>query len=165
MVARGWRRFSFFALYLSPFSQAQPIFEPLWVENLSPLAALVGLPSQRSADIREGVSVTLHSDVATHFVSQADGDESVFFDGETQRHSLRLRWGFSPFWELSAVVPVTKHSGGFTDGYVNRWHDFFGMPDGGRRNVPNDELRHQFIHPSQQVGLVEAGSGLGDTTF
>jgi hypothetical protein len=165
VVARGWRRFSFFALYISPFSQAQPIFEPLWVENLSPFAALVALPAQRSADIREGVSVTLHSDVATHFVSQAGGGESVFFDGETQRHSLRLRWGFSPFWELSAVVPVTKHSGGFTDGYVNRWHDFFGMPDGGRRNVPNDELRYQFTHPSQQVGLVESVSGLGDTTF
>ena len=81
MVRGWWRRFSLFALCISPFSHAQSIFEPLWVENLSPLAALVGLPSQRSADIREGVSVTLHSDVATHFVSQAGGDESVFFDG------------------------------------------------------------------------------------
>lgn len=66
MVGSWWRRFSLFALCISPFSQAQPIFEPLWVENLSPLAALVALPSQRSADIREGVSVSLHSDVATH---------------------------------------------------------------------------------------------------
>ena len=153
------------AILASPHSFADAIHEPLWVENLSPLATLVALPSQRSADIREGMSVTLHSDVATHFVLQANEDERVFFDGETQRHSLGLRWGISSDWELSAVVPIARHSGGFTDRYVNRWHDFFGMPDGGRSEVSEDQLRYEFSSPEQQVSLVDSSSGLGDVTF
>lgn len=146
-------------------SFADAIHEPLWVENLSPMAALLALPSQRSADIRQGLSVTLHSDIATHFVSQARSDETVFFDGETQRHSVGLRWGISPDWELSAVVPFTRHGGGFTDGYVNRWHDFFGMPDGGRSEIPEDQLLYQFASPQIDSALFKSASGLGDATL
>ena len=152
-------------LFAAAHSFADSIREPLWVENLSPMASLVALPSQRSADIREGLSVTLHSDIATHFVSQARSDDAVFFDGETQRHSLGLRWGISSDWEFSAVLPFTKHSGGFTDGYVNRWHDFFGMPDGGRSEVPEDQLRYQFSSPQLESTLADAASGLGDVTL
>jgi len=151
--------------FVAANSSADVIHEPLWVENLSPMASLVALPSQRSADIREGLSVTLHSDIATHFVSQSRSDESVFFDGETQRHSMAIRWGFSSAWEASAVIPITKHSGGFTDGYVNRWHDFFGMPDGGRSGVSEDQLRYQFDSPELQNRLVASSSGLADVTF
>ena len=152
-------------LFASAYASADAVREPLWVENLSPMASLVALPSQRSADIREGLSVTLHSDIATHFVSQARGDETVFFDGETQRHSMAIRWGISSAWELSAVVPLTKHSGGFTDGYINRWHDFFGMPDGGRNSVPEDQLRYQVDSPELQTSLAASSSGLADVTF
>ena len=120
------------AALLPTHTFAEVMHEPLWVENLSPLAQLIAIPSQRSADVRAGLSLTWHSDVATHFVSQASLDERVFFDGETQKHSLALRWGLSSNWDISATLPVVKHSGGFVDSYVNRWHDFFGMSDGYR---------------------------------
>ena len=152
-------------LFTAAYTLADSIHEPLWVENLSPMAASLAIPSQRSADIRQGLSVTLHSDIATHFVSQSRSDETVFFDGETQRHSLGLRWGISSDWELSAVVPFTRHGGGFTDGYVNRWHDFFGMPDGGRSEVPEDQLRYEFTSPQIDRTLSESSSGLGDVTL
>ena len=151
--------------FTAAYTLADSIHEPLWVENLSPMAASLAIPSQRSADIREGLSVTLHSDIATHFVSQSRSDETVFFDGETQRHSLGLRWGISSDWELSAVVPFTRHGGGFTDGYVNRWHDFFGMPDGGRSEVPEDQLRYEFTSTQIDRTLSESSSGLGDVTL
>ena len=86
-----------FATSLAPMTVfAEVMHEPLWVENLSPIAQLVALPSQRSADIKQGISVTLHSDLATHFVSQESERERVFFDGETQKHSVNIRWGLSP---------------------------------------------------------------------
>ena len=157
--------FAAFGFFTASISFADTFHEPLWVENLSPMASLLALPSQRSADIREGLSVTLHSDIATHFVSQTRGDETVFFDGETQRHSLGLRWGLSSNWELSAVLPFTRHGGGFTDSYVNRWHDFFSMPDGGRSEVAEDQLRYQFSSPQLDSTLSESASGLGDVTL
>jgi hypothetical protein len=63
--------FASLGFFTTSLAFADAIHEPLWVENLSPLASLLALPSQRSADIREGLSVTFHSDIATHFVSQA----------------------------------------------------------------------------------------------
>ena len=58
---------------------AERVHAPLWVENLSPMAALIGIPSQRTADIREGLSVTAHTDLATHFVAQVSDNEQAFF--------------------------------------------------------------------------------------
>ena len=157
--------FAVLGFFTASISFADAVHEPLWVENLSPMASLLALPSQRSADIREGLSVTLHSDIATHFVSQVRSDETVFFDGETQRHSLALRWGVSWNWEFSAVLPFARHGGGFTDSYVNRWHDFFGLPDGGRSEIAEDQLRYQFSSPQLDSTLSESASGLGDVTL
>ncbi|MDG1506506.1 MAG: DUF3187 family protein [Luminiphilus sp.] len=144
---------------------AERVHAPLWVENLSPMAALIGIPSQRTADIREGLSVTAHTDLATHFVAQASDNEQLFFDGESQRQSLRVRWGLSSVWELSATLPVTRHSGGFVDSYVNRWHSAFGMSDGGRSAVPEDQIRYQFDSLTQALSLARSASGRNDLTF
>lgn len=144
---------------------AERIHAPLWVENLSPIAALIGIPSQRIADIREGLSVTAHTDFATHFVAQTSNNEQLFFDGESQRQSLRVRWGLSPTWAVSATLPVTRHSGGFIDSYVNRWHNAFGMSDGGRSAVPEDQIRYQFDGQTQGVSLDRSASGRNDLTF
>lgn len=153
------------AALLPTHTFAEVMHEPLWVENLSPLAQLIAIPSQRSADVRAGLSLTWHSDVATHFVSQASSDERVFFDGETQKHSLALRWGLSSNWDISATLPVVKHSGGFVDSYVNRWHDFFGMSDGGRSGLPDDLIRYQFDGLNQQAVLDRSVSGQGDVVL
>ena len=141
------------------------IHEPLWVENISPLAQLVALPSQRSADIKQGIAVSVHTDIATHFVSQASERERVFFDGETQKHNVNLRWGLSPRWELSAHLSSIKHDGGFVDAYVNRWHDFFGMSDGGRSTLPEDQIRFQFDGIERQSSLDRPVSGQSDSTL
>ena len=154
------------AVLLLPLTvSGEVIHEPLWVENLSPLTQLVALPSQRSADIKEGLSVSVHSDIATHFVSQATERARVFFDGETQKHSFNLRWGLSPEWELSAHLSSIKHDGGFVDSYVNRWHDFFGMSDGGRSTLPEDQIRFQLDGIEQQSLLDRPVSGQCDSTL
>jgi hypothetical protein len=166
MVKAEWRLTSALISSLAPLAASSEVMhEPLWVENLSPLAQLVALPSQRSADIKEGISVTLHADVATHFVSQVSDSERVFFDGETQAHNVNVRWGLSPRWELSAHIRSIQHDGGFVDSYVNRWHDFFGMSDGGRSALPEDQIRFQFDRDGEQVLLDRSVSGQGDTTF
>ena len=166
MVNMPRRLMSTFAGLLLPSTvSGEVVHEPLWVENLSPLAQLVALPSQRSAGIKKGLSVLLHTDIATHFVSQASERERVFFDGETQKHSINLRWGLSPQWELSAHLSSIKHGGGFVDVFVNRWHEFFGMSDGGRNALPEDLIRFQFDSIEQQSLLDRPVSGLSDSTL
>ena len=153
------------ALIAAPFAAlAEQIHEPLRVENLSPLVQLIGLPAQRSADINAGVSVSWHADIATHFIARESENERVFFDGETQQHTLDLRWGLATNWEVSAQLPFIQHSGGFLDSYVNGWHDFFGMTDGGRSQFPEDRIRYQYNGIAGQSLLDGSASGLGDIT-
>ena len=152
-------------LLVSQATVADALREPLWIENLSPLQSVIAIPPQGSAEGVEGFAVTLHNDLATHFIARQTDDEAVLFDGETQRTSLGIRWRLSSQWELSARLPVLRHSGGFTDSYVNQWHDFFGMSDGGRSAAPEDQLQYRFQAPGQDLSLTSSSAGIGDVAF
>ena len=152
-------------LLVSEATLADAAREPLWIENLSPLQSVVAIPPQGSAEGVDGVAVTLHNDLATHFIARQTDDEAVLFDGETQRTSLGLRWRFSSNWEIGARLPVVRHSGGFTDSYVNQWHDFFGMSDGGRSGVPEDQLQYRYQAPGRDLSLASSSAGVGDVAF
>ena len=152
-------------LLVSQATVADAAREPLWIENLSPLQSVVAIPPQGSAEGVDGVAVTLHNDLATHFIARQTDDEAVLFDGETQRTSLGLRWRFSPNWEIGARLPVVRHSGGFTDSYVNQWHNFFGMSDGGRSGMPEDQLQYRYQAPGRDLSLTSSSVGVGDVAF
>lgn len=139
-----------------------PYSEPLWVENLSPVASLVALPPQRSADQHNGWSVDSHVAIASHFASGQVDDTSAFFDGETTRLSLAMSYGWADDWAVRVTLPWVSQDAGFLDSTINGWHDFFGMSDGGRSQYPNDRFRYQFGDPGYGVDFAEQGSGLGD---
>jgi len=136
--------------------------EPIGVENLSPLTGLLALPAQRSAALPEGWRIDSHLAVASHFVVDTAQEEAVFLDGETQRFSLAVEYGWHPDWSARITVPWLDHDGGFLDGVINNWHDFFGMSDGGRSRYPEDVFRYALDTPDRQFDVTEGGGGLGD---
>ena len=152
-------------LFLSQSSFAEVVREPLSVKNLSPLQAVIGIPAQRSAVGTEGFAITVNTALASHFVSRQTTEENVLFDGETQHHSLGLRWRLSEGWEATVQLPMRHHSGGFADSYINDWHDFFGMSDGGRSVATDNQLEFRYQAPNQALLLTRDSSGLGDFSF
>ncbi len=141
--------------------------EPLYVKNLSPVAGLLGLPSQRNA-ITESAGtfeVAVHGSIASHYVNDASEREFVNFDGETARLALDLRYGITDNWDVQLEIPWMDHSGGELDQYIDNWHDFWGMSDGGREDVPRDLLNYRYLSADGAFGLVEDSSGLGDMTL
>ena len=116
--------------------------EPLYTKNLSPVAGLSGLPSQRSAATldRHSLGVALHSSIASHYRADSNRDEFLNLDGETLRFALELLYGLAQNWDIQLEVPWLDHSGGNLDSLINDWHDLWGMPDGGRTDVPDDLL-------------------------
>lgn len=136
--------------------------DPLWVENLSPVAGLVAFPAMRSAEVKAGWQVDVNTAVASHFALQTGEDESVFFDGETTRFSLSAEYGFAPDWSARITLPWVSHDEGFLDGTINSWHDFFGMNDNGRSDFPKDQFRYQYSGPESAFDLNEGTSGVGD---
>ena len=144
------------------WSQDAYFSEPLWSENLSPLAGLVALPSQRSAQITPGLTAALHGAMANHWVSQDEADESVFFDGETGRVTAAFEYGFSDAHSFRLSIPWVSHSHGSLDGLINGWHALFGMSDGGRSRYPEDSFQYRYRRDEGEASLVQSGSGLGD---
>ncbi|WP_116367678.1 DUF3187 family protein [Parahaliea mediterranea] len=141
--------------------------EPLYVKNLSPVAGLAGLPSQRSAAVGEAGSwqFALHGSLASHYVRDRASAEALNLDGETQRLALELRYAFAPDWELQLELPWLRQDGGFLDSAIDGWHDFWGMPDGGRGEAPGDVLDYRYADPALRFALRDDSSGLGDATL
>ncbi len=141
--------------------------EPLYVKNLNPVTGLLGLPSQRSADSLGGdrVGVALHSSLANSYVLDGNSHEYLNLDGETLRFALDLRYGLAQDWDVQLEVPWLDQSGGELDRVIDDWHDLWGMSDGGRSQVPRNQLDYRYASSSGPGFLLEDdSSGLGDIT-
>lgn len=138
--------------------------EPLWVDNLSPLAGVLGIPSQRNAEVTPGWRLNLNSAIASQFVVDQQGDEAVFFDGETTRLSLAARIAVNERWDVALTVPYVRQASGFLDGVINDWHAAFGMSDGGRSLYPEDDFAYRYAGIGHALSVSEPQSGLGDVS-
>ena len=136
--------------------------EPLQITNLSPLASLRAIPSQRSVGTPLGLSWAASATLSNHFTLESKGDESLFLDGQTDALTLSLRYGLPNQWDVDVTVPWRHHSGGFTDNLISSWHRFFGLPDGNRDSYPTDALHYQLSQPEHDRRLIRSASGLGD---
>lgn len=149
-----------------PAIGSTPVSEPLYVKNLSPVAGLIGLPSQREAQTtsRGEWAVALHGSLANHYINDSNATEYLNLDGETGRLALELRYGFFENWDLQLEVPWLDQSGGDLDGVIDDWHDFWGMSDGGRSGVPRDVLDYRYSSPQGGFSLQDDASGIGDVS-
>jgi hypothetical protein len=87
-------------------------------------------------------------------------------DGETQRYALSWRRGFGHDFELNAELPVLVTGGGVLDGLIENWHHIWGLPNGGREQVPHDQYHYQYSRDGQTILDVDtATGGLGDITL
>jgi len=141
--------------------------EPLYVKNLSPVAGLLGLPSQRDAYTTPSgeLAAALHGSLASHYVNDSNRNEFLNLDGETQRLALELRYGLARNWDVQIELPWLDQSGGDLDGAIDDWHDFWGMSDGGRSNVPRDVLDYRYASSEGGFSLQDDASGLGDVSL
>lgn len=136
----------------------------LW-RNASPVSATLGLPRARAGALprRGELHVDLLLDVASHFTRGSSSSESVLLDGETASLVARFERGFGEHWAGSVELVGLRHSGGVLDGFIDRWHDIFGLPDGGRESAPSDRLRMVWVvDGSQRLLLEDTHSGVGD---
>ncbi len=141
--------------------------EPLYVRNLSPVAGLFGLPSQRAANTTPAGAVTasLHGSIASHYVSDNSRREFINLDGETRRLALELRFGIRENWDIQLELPWLDHSGGDLDRLIDDWHDLWGMADGGRDDAPRDALDYRYATANGSLSLADDASGLGDVSL
>lgn len=124
-------------------ASASPLPDP----DQGPLSVNVGLPR---AD--EGAwlpapgefQLTAHISTSNHSAEDESGAEQVVLDGETSRAAVHAEFGISDRLALGIEVPYLWHEGGNLDRVIEQWHDWFGLPDGRRALVPEDELEFSY---------------------
>lgn len=142
--------------------------KPLYTTNMSPVIQIYGLPAAEAGDLTPAGERSLRvvAEVASHYTKKSRGNESLLFDGETSRAIVSMRYGLSERWEAGIDVPMVSHDGGVLDSFIEGWHDFFGMPQGGRDEAHRDQLQFSYQR-NDSVDLDYSGSngGVGDLSL
>ena len=150
---------------LPSISLAQQL-HPLDVTNTSPVILVQGLPNSRSPEITEsgGVAVGLVYEITSNFTHQNSSQESLYFDGETTRVVLSLKTAMTRGVEVEVQIPYYSHDGGFLDQFIIDWHNLFGLPQNGRDQVPNNQLKYFYEKNGEtKLDFEVPASGVGDT--
>lgn len=128
--------------------------------NQSAVARFAALPTPSATSGTQGPQVTL--DWTSESLIDLADDETLVLDGEIQRLGLQYRWQWSGL-ELGVEVPLLFAGGGMLDSAIESWHDFFGLPNGGRENLPRDDYRYTYQRSGATVFDIRSGdSGVGD---
>lgn len=87
-------------------------------------------------------------------------------DFESYHLRFALLYGLNENWALKLDIPYIYYGGGFLDSTVDSWHDAFGLPEGDRPNVDNDQFRIFYGRDGKPViDLDTSSGGLGDIQF
>jgi len=158
-VAMGWG-----ILLFPPVLPAAEI-TPFYTQNQSPVIQIFGLPSigepslvpPRKADLR------VVMDLANNFVVDGNPQERIILDGQSTRVSLDARYGIAKSFEIGLVIPYIIQGGGFTDGFIDWFHNTFGFPAGDREYAPRNRLLYQYQKNHQVLLTInESSHGIGD---
>jgi hypothetical protein len=130
--------------------------------DLNPLLQPIYLPTLASFSDGNGWRID-HSFYITNTLQQQDkGDESLLIDVENYRYELGLRYRHDK-WLARVEIPLLRNSGGVLDSTIENWHDFFGLPQGKRKQFPRDQIRLDYQRNGSSVQLQDSASGgLGD---
>ncbi|MGB1562021.1 MAG: DUF3187 family protein [Sinimarinibacterium flocculans] len=129
--------------------------------NQAALARHAPLPAPEG-DAADGGRLTLDWTSESHF--EQAGDEFLLLDGEILRLGLQQRWTWAGM-QWSAELPLLVTGGGVLDSMIENWHDWFGLPNGGRDQIPRDQYRYQYQRGGQPPGETVFDIGGSDTAI
>lgn len=102
-------------------------------------------------------------DIANNYIVAANGSESLLLDGESFRTTLSFRHGFGNHLEAGLEIPFVGNGGGAFDSFIEGWHDFFGLPQGGRNEAPRNRLLYAYEKNGSGLLLLDrSNTGIGD---
>jgi hypothetical protein len=138
---------------------------PFPVRNFSQTALVHGLSIAETPYLLSAGKTSLHTgfDLANNATIDTRNDEGILLDGETYVATLGLRYGLSDQLQLGIDLPWVWHSAGFLDSFINDWHDFFGLPDGDRDDLKNNQLDYRYSRNGEErLRLQDKTDSLGD---
>lgn len=128
--------------------------------NQGALARHAALPAPQAATPRAGSRIVF--DWTNESLLEQRGTETLRLDGEALRIGVEQRWQWGGTL-LALELPLLITGGGVLDSMIEDWHDWFGLPNGGREQLPRDDYRYQYLRNGALVfDIDEHGPALGD---
>lgn len=138
---------------------------PISLRNQNPVyLQFLSLTPQRAAVLPEGIiELRIDSAYSNLYEYGVNGTTNLDLDMELWRISPHILYGIAEDMELGVEIPLLHFNGGFLDGFIQKFHKAFGLPNGGRGNVPDGRFSYAFTYNGTQVfNYPEANLGLGD---
>ncbi|MCA9738584.1 MAG: DUF3187 family protein [Gemmatimonadota bacterium] len=124
-----------------PLAAQEPFVGPLGVSERNPFYELFYVPVLETADVLPAGALRLD---VTHAYSnifewgESDAAEQ-YFDLERLTSTWTLRHALGSAWEIGGRMSVQASWGGFLDPLVEGLHDAFGLPNGDRERVRQNQ--------------------------
>jgi len=150
---------------------------PLPSANRNPLALVHSIPQPTAAYLAPaqtgqwGLALEMASLSSQNLTAAESADyaaassplgESILLDGETIRGELSYRFGFNQRSDITINLPYISHTSGFADSGIEKWHDWFGLPNSNRGLRPQDALLYSYsINGEEQLRIDRDQQGIG----
>lgn len=138
------------------------------VRDQNPLLAGFELPSALPTQLPESQTWSFDTSFAwaNSALVQAGARERIVIDAETRELRFAVARTFDSDYTLRMELPLRQTSGGVLDGFIDEWHEFFGLPEGARPTFARDELR--ILYERDGTVLIDERSrqsGIGDVSI
>ncbi|MCP4187202.1 MAG: DUF3187 family protein [Gammaproteobacteria bacterium] len=154
-------RISIAGLAACLLSQAHAASFGLNTRDQNPMLQAYYLPSIDMQQ-HEGWHVSHSVYVTNTFQQESRGNENLIIDVENYRYDLSLAYQ-TKNWRVSTKLPFIANEGGSFDDLIEDWHDFFGLPEGGRNSNPNDQINMSYTRNGNTIFQQnQSNSDIGD---
>lgn len=158
--------FIFLLMTLSDWLYGASI-NPLPVRTQNPLyLQFLAMPLENAHTLeRNSMVATVSTTFSNVFEYRPTGVTQINFDMELWRTAFTLNYGLASHVDLKLELPFITSAGGFLDPVIQSYHDFLGLPNGGRNLVSNHT--HTFTLKQNGITLfnyAQSSFGLADIT-
>lgn len=130
-----------------------PFSGPVPYRSIMPLSLIFPSPPPETAVPlgRGRTRIEWNTLYGSAFIEESDGSEKATIDGEFLRTSFYVKHGFGGRIEIGAELPFVHYSSGFLDGFIERFHDLFGFPQGKRDKNEDDQYKVSYEKDGVEV--------------
>lgn len=165
------------------FSAAEAsTFDFLSANGAHPLSGLISIPQARFLAPQSGpvvsagnlsgnavrnadLAVSIQSDYSNIFTGGSRDGEFVLLDGETARTTVAIVSRVGACFQLAADFTQVAHRAGSLDSTIEKWHEFFQLPDAQRNQTETDRLSIIYESGDASLTLDNQTRSLGDTVL
>lgn len=143
-------------------------FGPISVRTQNPVyLQTLGLTPGRAEVLPEGtIEVRIDSAYTNIFERESNRGAALDLDLEYWRLAPWVTYGLRDDLQVGLEIPLVNFTGGFLDGFIQRFHKAFGFPNAGRESVPNGRYSFRFDAGGQtRFNYGTMPMGLGDVAL